>query len=260
MELGELKPVLTTLALPPAGPLLLIALGLLLAWRRKRRAGIAVAATGLGALWVLSCSAVALWLAGTLLPQFQPVRASQLEPVQAIVVLGGGVVPQAPEYGQPQLGAASLARLRYGAWLARQTGKPLAFAGGVGWWTNTGIGAPAEAELARRHAAEDFGLELTWVDPRSRDTFENARNMAALLTLSGVSHIALVTHSWHMPRAAAAFQEAGLQVLPAPMGFPVASERPVLQWLPSVHGMSLSRTVLREWLGSAVPPSGPALP
>ena len=33
---------------------------------------------------------------------------------------------------------------------------------------------------------------------------------------------------------------------PAPTGFPVAQTRPLIEWLPSAEGLSLSRRVLRE--------------
>lgn len=258
MDPGELKPILAVLALPPAGPLLLALLGLLLR-ARLRRTAMLLLLTGIGSLWMLSCQAVALLLAQNALPQVPPLRETRLAPVQAIVVLGGGVVPYAPEYGSPQLGGASIARLRYAAWLARRAAKPLGFAGGVGW-SNVGTGAPAEADLARALLAAEYGLALTWVDNRSRDTRENAREMARLLRVDGVSRVVLVTDSWHMPRAAAAFRSAGLEVTPAPMGFPVAGERPLLQWLPSVGGLGLSRTVLREWLALRVAAFTPDLP
>jgi uncharacterized SAM-binding protein YcdF (DUF218 family) len=51
-----------------------------------------------------------------------------------------------------------------------------------------------------------------------------------------------------MPRSQALFEKAGLQVLPAPMGFVLPSERPLLEWLPSARGLTASRQVLREWL------------
>jgi uncharacterized SAM-binding protein YcdF (DUF218 family) len=51
-----------------------------------------------------------------------------------------------------------------------------------------------------------------------------------------------------MQRAAAAFRKAGLEVLPAPTNFPVPAERPLLEWLPSVHGSDVCRQLLREWL------------
>lgn len=248
MPLAELKPLATGLLLPPAGPLLLALLGLGLAVRRRRAAGLAVAALGLLSLWFLACNAVAVALSDRLLPAVAPITAQRLAGVQAIVVLGGGVRPHAAEYGgTAQPSARTLARLRYAARLARQAGRPLAFAGGVGW-SNAGTDTAAEAEVARRVLLEDHGLPLRWADDRSRDTAENARRMASILRPEGVQRIALVTDSWHMPRAEALFRRAGLDVVPAPTGFAGRYERPWLEWLPSAHGLTTSRQVVREWL------------
>jgi uncharacterized SAM-binding protein YcdF (DUF218 family) len=51
-----------------------------------------------------------------------------------------------------------------------------------------------------------------------------------------------------MPRAVRAFEATGLTVLPAPMGFAVPLQRPVLEWLPSTHGLANTSAVVREWL------------
>lgn len=249
MQAAELKPILAALLLPPAGPLLLAMAGLFLCLARRRLAGILIGVTGLTLLWFLSCNVVANSMARSLLPSVQPLSLQQLQAanVQAIVVLGGGVLPQAPEYGQAQPSANTLARLRYGVRLARQSGKPLAFAGGVGW-SAIGTGAAAEGEVARRVVSEDYGLALRWVDDRSRDTAENARRLHILMQRDGVRRIALVTDAWHMPRAAMEFETVGFDVTDAPTGFAGARERTVLEWLPSAHGLSGSRQVLREWL------------
>jgi uncharacterized SAM-binding protein YcdF (DUF218 family) len=243
---GEWKPVLTALALPPAGPLLLVALGVLLALRR-RVAGFLVALVGLVLAWALSTNALAMALAQHLLPGVQAVQLQDVRRTQAIVVLGGGVLPRAPEYGEPQPGPHTLERLRYGAWLARHSGLPLAFAGGVGW-AAAGTGTEAEGTVARRVLQEDYGLALRWMDERSRDTAENAARMADLLQRDGVRRIALVTDATHMERAMAAFRAKGFDVLPAPTDFPVAAERPLLQWLPSVHGADVCHQLVREAL------------
>ena len=251
MSPGELKPFFTALLLPPAGPLLLALLGLLLMGRRWL-GGAIVSLLGIGMLWFLSCNAVGIGLAHTLLPQVKPlnVRGAELAQVQAIVVLGGGVHGQAPEYGQPQPSAPTLERVRYGAFLARQTKKPLAFAGGVGWAAAADT-AP-EADVARAVLRDDYGLELRWSDSRSRDTAENATRMAEAMLGDKIRRIALVTHAWHMPRARAAYEKAGFQVTAAPIGFAAPRERELLEWLPSVHGLDLSRQVLREWLARTV--------
>ena len=252
MSPGELKPLLTALVLPPAGPLLLALLGLLLMGRRWL-AGAVVSLLGIGMLWFLSCNAVGIGLAHSLLPQVKPLnlRGAEMANVQAIVILGGGVLGRAPEYGGAQPSASTLERIRFGAWLARQTKKPLAFAGGVGW-AAAGTDTSPEADVARIVLHDDYGMELRWSDSRSRDTAENARRMAEAMRRDRIQRIALVTHATHMPRARAAYEEAGFQVTPAPTGFPVPRERAVLEWMPSVHGLDLSRQVLREWLGQLV--------
>ncbi|SFC46633.1 Uncharacterized SAM-binding protein YcdF, DUF218 family [Polaromonas sp. OV174] len=252
MELAALKPLLTSLALPPLALLLLALLGLLLVLK-KRRGGLALAALSISLLGLLSCHGMAVWLAHNALPQFAPLSATALKTgkAQAIVVLGGGLLPQAPEYGQSQPSQYTAARLHYGIWLARQSGLPLAFTGGVGWAAQ-GAQTDSEAQVAERVARQDYGVSLRWNEAQSRDTTGNARLLAPLLQRDGVQHIALVTHASHMPRAVAAFERAGLTVTPAPMGFILPVNSDVLEWLPSAHGLLASQQVLREWLGLAV--------
>ncbi len=254
---AELKPLLAALALPPTLPLLVVLLGVLLALRstQRRRLGthigpvlVLLAAAG---LWLLSCNAVAVWLARSVLPQpavLPPAAAVQLRQagVQAVVVLGGGILPEAPEYGSAQPSAPTAARLRYGFFLAKASGLPLAFAGGVGW-AAAKTDAPSEASTAAQMAREN-GLVFRWLDADSRDTAENAERIRALLQPAGVQHIALVTHGWHMPRSQKYFEQAGFTVLPAPTGLIGPLERPMLEWLPSAHGLTATRQVLREWL------------
>lgn len=250
MEPGELKPILTALVLPPAGPLLFALLGVLVALRR-RGTGLAMVTLGLAAAFLLSTNGMALVLAPRLMPDVAAARPQDLQQVQAIVVLGGGVQAQAPEYGLAQPSSNTLQRLRYGAWLARRTGKPVAFAGGIGWGA-AGIATEAEGTVARRVLQEEYGLAARWIDDRSRDTAENAARMAEILRPDGIRRIALVTDATHIPRAAAAFRAAGFEVVPAPTDFPAVQGRPLLEWLPSPHGAVTNRSLLREWLGRLV--------
>ncbi len=256
--LGEFKAIAAALLLPPASPLLLAAVGLL--WLRHRFGRLLITA-GLLALWLLCCNAVAAWLAQRVLPQVSVLEPSQqaligASGVQAIVVLGGGMQPIAPEYGQAQANASTAARLRYGIQLAKRSGLPLAFSGGVGWG-NSGQAVPSEASTAQVFSAE-HGVTLRWIESQSRDTAENAARLHDLLAPAGIHSIALVTHAWHMPRSQALFEQAGFSVLPAPMGFVLPSERPLLEWIPSARGLMASRHVLREWLALQLLPSRPA--
>jgi uncharacterized SAM-binding protein YcdF (DUF218 family) len=248
--IGPLKPLLTALVMPPAGPLVLILLGGLLARTRRRWAWGLV---GMGAvmLWVLSCQATAYGLNQRLLATYPPVSTAQLKDSQAIVVLGGGVKLKAPEYGEPILAHDAHMRLRYGIHLARQTQLPLVYSGGKGW------AAPSqqtlsEAAVAARVLQLDAGMRFAWVDEQSRDTQENAELSYAQLAPKGITRIALVTNDWHMQRSLRHFEQAGFVVHPAPMGY----VQPPLRWetdyLPSGHGLSSTRQVLREWLGQVM--------
>lgn len=251
MEFGSLKPVITSLLMPLAFLPLLGLLGLVLVARRKRL-GWLFSSVAFGTLWLLSCQGTAVWLARTALPQYPPVTAAELKAaqVQAVVVLGGGNYPEAPEYGTAQPGPATAARLRYGIWLAKQSGLPVAFSGGSGWAAGINVKS-SEAEVAARVALEDYGFSLRWVENQSRDTAENAEMVAPLLKRDGVQRIALVTDALHMPRAVAEFEGTGLVILPAPRGYVLPTRSDVLQWLPSADGLSGSTRVLHEVLGLA---------
>ena len=259
MEPGVLKPILASFALPPLFLLLLAFAGLVLAsW--KKHTGIALTAFSLVMLWLLSCHGAAVWLARVALPQVAPltVPAMQAARVQAIVVLGGGLLPEAPEYGEPQPGAHTAARLRYGIWLARQSGLPLAFTGGLGWSANDSVPTSEEA-VAARVALQEYAITLRWVESASRDTAENASLLAPLLKRDGVSRIALVTDAWHMPRAAAQFERQGFAVTPAPTGYVLPYRSGLLEWLPSASGLQASHDVLREYLAAAASGWSPGL-
>lgn len=262
------KPVLTALLLPPVPLLLAVLLGAGL-MRSRRRGGGLVIAVSVGLLWLSACSGFARAIEPLLLTSYpaldtQRIAALRAEarPVSparatdrghsdvAILVLGGGVEPYAPEYGMSNLSSHSLASLRYGLWLSRETGWPVGFSGGTGWANR---GAAAEAEVAARIAAQEYGRPLRWVESSSRDTRENARLSVPLLRAAGVRHVLLVTRGWHMPRAMALFDEAaadtGLRIEAAPMGLATQTDIPALSWLPTSAGFERLRLVLREWLG-----------
>jgi uncharacterized SAM-binding protein YcdF (DUF218 family) len=251
------KPVLAALLLPPVPFLLAIVVGARLLLPR-RGWGWGVILVSVLALWLSSTMAVGHWLEQLLLPVPRALTAERIEALRrdphrstmAIVVLGGGVEPLAPEYGVSSLNDMSLQRLRYGVWLGRETGVPVAFSGGAGW---AQTGGTAEADAATRIAAQDFGRPLRWSEGESRDTRENASHIVPLLKRAGVTHILLVTHGWHMPRARRHFEDAGapagIVVEPAPMGLARRLQRPALDWIPSAAGFLRVRNVLHEAVG-----------
>lgn len=250
------KPLLSALVQPPASLLLLILLGLWLVRHRPRLGGGLIVLSTVG-LWLMCCVATAHWLQDAVLrppPALTTaqVRALMRGPDQtptAIVVLGAGRHRLAAEYGISNLTQHAMVRLRYGVWLARHTGQPLAYAGGVGW---AQTGERSEAETAAQIVQDDYGTSLRWVESRSRDTRENADLMVPMLESAGVRRIVLVTHASHMPRALRAFRDAAgkrMVIVPAPVAAVTREDQPALDWLPSQQGYLLVHSALHEVFG-----------
>lgn len=259
LSLLDWKPLLTPLLLPPVPWLVL----LLLAWAwRSRHALLSGLTLGLAllGLWFSQClvSAAVLERSLAVSPALTPARLADLRkswPKEraVVLVLGGGVRPLAAEYGESQLTDLSMARLHYGLWLGRRLQTPVMFSGGAG---RAQPGGPAEAEVAARIAARDYGQPLRWQESLSRDTNENARLSLLLLREQGITDVLLVTHASHMQRARRNFEReaalAGfaLRLVPAPMGQLDLSAIPTaLRWMPSEEGNRRVRQALHEWLG-----------
>ena len=258
LGLSHWKPLAAALLLPPVPMLVLILIGTQVLFNR-RWLGWLLVLTGVVALW-MSCT-TALSRALTLgLLQPPPalteaaVKGLSNQPRTAIVVLGGGRRVSAPEYGSPTLNARSMERLRYGIWLSRESGLPLAFSGGVGH--NEAFGA-TEAELAARIAEREFKLPLRWVEAQSRDTQENALRSVALLKPQGIERIVVVTHAYHMARALRNFEgatarQAGdprMQIVGAPVARPTQGPLSPNSWLPSLRGFEDNHLAMHELLG-----------
>jgi uncharacterized SAM-binding protein YcdF (DUF218 family) len=172
------------------------------------------------------------------------------KPKTAIRVLGGGRRVTAPEYGLSSLKVHSAERLRYGVWLARETGLPLGFSGGVG---HGAVAGPSEAEIAARVAEREFGRPLRWQESESRDTRENALKSVALLQAQGIETIVVVTDALHMRRAVANFERAAegtnMRIVATPMGARGIGQLRAVDWLPSLDGYEEVWTVCHEALG-----------
>lgn len=252
------KPVITALLLPPVPLLILVLVGTRLVLSR-RGLGWLIVLLATAALWLTACNGLAEFLVRTVLRPPPALGAARIEQLRAdakanpgrtaIVVLGGGRESLAPEIGSADLRPRSLERLRYGLWLHRETGLPVAFSGGVGWGAAAG---PAEADIAERIAAREFGVPLKWVENESRDTRENAHRSVALLERSGIQRIVLVTHGWHMARALAEFQAAAagkIEIVAAPIAMARLAHGRVIDWLPTPDGFANVHNLLREALG-----------
>jgi uncharacterized SAM-binding protein YcdF (DUF218 family) len=173
-----------------------------------------------------------------------PLDLKRAADAQALVILGGGVRRNAPEFGGETLGRITLERVRYGARLARATQLPVLVSGG------SVHGGTAEAALMKRVLQDEFNVEVRWSEDRSRDTRSNAVESAAILLPAGIRRVILVTHAAHMPRASGEFASAGFQVTPAPTVIPAERftfDHPV-ELLPSMSALQGSSYALYELL------------
>lgn len=209
------KNILGTFLLPPGINILLILLGLLL-MRWFYRSGRFLLILGFVSLIAFSLPIVKTGLYA-LLETYPPLTHTQLArpSAQAIVILGGGVSPHRAEYdGKDKLSIFSLERVMYGAYLHRQTGLPILVTGGQVYNHYT-----PEAVVMQQTLLKALNTPVRWVEDKSKNTMENALFSQSLLNRDKIHRIYLVTHARHMPRAVWAFRKAGLDVIPAPMGF-----------------------------------------
>lgn len=240
MSAWELTNITARLLLPPG---LFIVLGLVgLAFMRSRmRFGTALAAFSLVGLYLVSIPIVSGYLLASLqTPYSDPARTAGPE---AIVILGGGSYFNAPEYDGDTVGIATLARVRYGAYLQRKTGKPILVSGG-----NPVGGRTSEGEQMKS-ALKEFGANVKWVESSSNNTFDNARMTRQVLNKAGIQSAYLVTDAWHMPRARMAFERAGLHVVPAPMAYEGPPPLRPIAFVPSSDAIFDSYKFFHEILG-----------
>jgi uncharacterized SAM-binding protein YcdF (DUF218 family) len=236
----QLKTLLKGVIFPPAGPLLVAAYGALSINRRPRLAR-ACLSIGLGSLWLLSTPLVSDALS-SLVEHYPPLDFQSVTGAQAIVILGGGGQRAfAPEYGGPAADPLLLERLSYGAFIARKTGLPILV-----------TGYRVEAAAMRATLLRNFELDPRWVDGEAYDTFENARNSARLLQADGVHRVVLVTHASHLWRSVHEFTDAGMEIVPAPVGMLAAHDPGIRSYLPTPGALLRACAAINELLGEPV--------
>jgi uncharacterized SAM-binding protein YcdF (DUF218 family) len=251
--------LLVSLFLPPVNVLVLAGFALIV-WRRCPRVGKTLALIAVLGLWVQAMPWFGRQLAHPLeagapidlkaLDAARQVPSAAAKLPQAVVILGGGSTRHAPEFGRENGADANdttLARVRYGAFLARRAQLPVLVSGG------SPTGEVVEARVMAQIATDELGVPVRWIEGQSLNTAQNAIFSARMLTNVGVSRVYLVTSSWHMRRARDQFERAGLTVVPAPCCNANAFEPDAIPgWWPTVGGLRTTQQALREWMGLAV--------
>ena len=238
----------------PLGLACLLILIALIVRHNRWRVGIMIVALGL--LLLGSNRWVALGLARSLEWRYLP--HGELPKADAIVVLGGGTLSAQYPRQTVEVGNAG-DRLIYTALLYRE-GKAdhLLLTGGRLDWVSAGS-SPAE-DMAVLLKMMGVPRQAMWLEPDSRNTYENAVNTRKVLEPKGIRRIILVTSAAHMPRSVALFEKQGFDVIPAPTDFTITQEGwdelktsgfagYLLSLLPSADNLALTTHILKEYFG-----------
>jgi uncharacterized SAM-binding protein YcdF (DUF218 family) len=237
-----LNDIFSQIVLIPTVLLGMLFLGVMLSLTRCSRSGWSLVFIGICLLAVLSTPFTALRLIRTL--EAHPAATpSSMVSAQAIVVLGGGISHDQPEFAADTSNSATLERLRYAAFLHNQHDLPILVTGG------DPSGGEAEGWVMKRELELLFNVPVRWLEVESDNTAENAAFSRNILQADGVDTIALVTHAWHMPRAKQVFEKAGFTVVPAPTAFHTKGFKGIMNFIPQADYLNLSNIAIREWVG-----------
>ena len=225
--------------------------GVLLLLGRRPRLAIGLLWTELAALVLLGCQVLPDALLRPLEARYTIPAAETLAGQRGVIVLGGAIDHPSifQTHGQVPLGDAAERMTLPAGLMHRYPQFELIFSGGEGRLLATGT---SEAELAGAFY-RDQGIDARRIrlESGSRNTRENAQQVAALLGTGCGEGWLLVTSAWHMPRAMAEFDAVGCRVTPYPVDFRTAQERPWTSYS-IANSLVMWQLALHEWLGLSV--------
>jgi len=231
------------LLVPPAINVLCILVALLLVRWLKRTAIFIILLSTLS-LWFLATPIGASKLQQTI-EEYPALNISSASDAQAIVMAGSSHHNLEPEYGTSTPSNLALARLHYSAYLHRRTSLPVLVTGGYRYRPDR----PQHASVLADSLRQQFQIQPVWLELKSSNTEENAIYSAGLLQRQGITKIILVTHSYHMRRAARRFEEAGFEVYAAPTR--LSENFGIMEWyywVPQSQSLQISAAVLYEYM------------
>lgn len=162
--------------------------------------------------------------------------SSQVQPADAIVVLGAGI------HRDGTLGKDSLRRAVQGIVLYRRGLAPLIVFSGTSY-EGSQVESQVRASLARQLGVPEKAILL---ERHADTTAEEAENITAKLRQRGAERILLVTNSLHLRRAVPRFEKLGLKVFPIAVDDPpISTDGPDGRLALMLHTL---REVLAQWL------------
>jgi uncharacterized SAM-binding protein YcdF (DUF218 family) len=230
----------TSFLVPPAVFVWLILVGIWLSLSRAPLGPIVALVSSLG-LYATSMPLVSSLLLSRL--EERAPLTTDLRGAQTIVVLGGGVRRGTP--GQKDsLGPDSLDRVIMAVDAYRRLHIPIAV---------TGAGpenGSSEAALMKELLDTDFSVPVTWVEPQSHSTYQNALFIRRLLP-PNIDTVVVISQAWHLPRALWAFERVGFHALAWPAPHQTFEINSLDDFLPNSDALHDSYTAFHELIGMA---------
>lgn len=240
----EIKKLITAMILPPFNVLILWLAALILARFNCKKLSRILTALGLALLYILSIPFTAQSLKDSLITE-DNLALNDYKNAQAIVLLGGGLRDSKELYAPLASTAIQLERLRYAAYLQKQTNLPLLI-------TGASPSGAIEAKIAAEELQHFFHIPTKWIEPNALTTKENALFTKQILEKEHINKIILVTNEWHMQRATLLFQQQGFEVLPASVGEGITPKEyglNMMHFIPQGGALAKNMQLLKEWIG-----------
>ncbi|MEX0695830.1 MAG: YdcF family protein [Rhodospirillales bacterium] len=226
---------------------MVLLLGLTLTATRFRRAGRWLVGLAVMAALVVTFVPVGASMMKTLENRF-PVPSSLPQNIDGIVVLGGVIDPVMSAVRKDAVINGAVERITVSAALARaHPGARIIFTGGSGSITEQGF---KEADyVSSLYASLGIPQERLTLEREARNTWENAKYSAELVSPGLDETWILVTSAFHMPRAVGAFRRVGWKMIPYPVDFVTTKTISFPSPVNFAQGLGDLSNAGHEWLG-----------
>ena len=204
---------------------------------------------GMCILFLFSIKPVSNLLVYSLECHYQLPSDEILSNLDVVVILGGGMHMSGGFREYPEVKGVTYSRLFNGIRIFKQSGaRTLALCGG-----NLIPSTESEAEVMKALALE-LGIQESKIitETESRNTMENASELAKLLSSTEKRRIGLVTSALHILRSEKTFRKRfpNDTIVPIPVNYIYSPYRHNLRsFVPSADALSTSNYAIHEWIG-----------
>lgn len=240
----ELTKIITSVIMPPFNALLLWLFALICFGFGRKKLGTLAAIIGIAILYIFSIPYTSRLLNDSLITE-DNLTLNDYRSAQAIVLLGGGVRDSKELFAKLATNQVATERVRYAAFLQRETQLPLLI-------TGSAANGTSEAKVMADELAQFYQVPTEWLEQKAKTTKENALFSRNILEKQGIQRIILVTNQWHMQRARMLFEQQGFEVLPASVGAGATPETygmNLMYFVPQAGAMHSNMLALKEWIG-----------